>query len=404
MIKKQVRTVKIHAEKSLNPPKPLKSITNNVKKLNACIEKLSISKQQPVKKLKKESSDDKSSDDKSSDDESSDDERSNDESSNDESSNDESSNDESSNDESSNDESSNDESSNDESSNDESSKNATKLIKNKVIVDSNKPIVKIQTKRKFDEYTSKQLKEIITKTGNLVLSQPIEKQKSPKKAKLEKDYLKKEWENPSLDYPIIDKELRIVDNIKTKYVSFIDYNFTGKPAYCKYWNSHFSKNCEKNIFEKHWDLLPAFFIFLNYNDSTYTSKMINYSETVIVHEDDIKIQVNQFLTVILRPVSNKVAVLANKERQENSIYFKNRVIHNLQFSTHCSEQVNIYNDKKILDPLKSWALHLILNENKLSITQGNTKIRFSNDKKEFIYPLITLYQSLYLYFSHKITT
>jgi hypothetical protein len=371
MIKKQVRSVKIHAEKPLNPPKPLKSITNNnVKKLTDGIGKLSISKKQPVKKSKKESSDEESSDEESSDEESSDEE------------------------------SSDEESSDDESSNDESSKNATKIIKNKVIVNSKKHIVKLQTKRKFDEYTSKQVKEIITKTGNLV----IEKQKSPKKVKLENDSLKKEWENPSLDYPIIDKELRIVENIKTKYVSFINYNFTGKPAYCKYWNSQFYKNCEKNIFEKHWDLLPVFFIFSNYNDSTYTSKMINYSKTVIVQEDDIKIQVNHFLTVILRPISNKVAVLANKERYENSIYFKNRVIHNLRFATHCSEQVNIYNDKKILDPLKSWALHLILNESKLSITPGNTNIRFINDNKEFIYPLITLYQSLYLYFSHKITT
>ena len=371
MIKKQVRPVKIHAEKPLNPPTPLKSITNNnVKKLTAGIGKLSISKKKPVKKSKKESSDEESSDDESSDDESSDDE------------------------------SSDDKSSDDESSDDEILKNTKKIIKNKVIVNSKKPIVKLQTKRKLDESTSKQVKEIITKTGNLV----IEKQKSPKKVKLENDSLKKEWENPSLDYPIIDKELRIVENIKTKYVSFINYNFTGKPAYCKYWNSQFSKNCEKNIFEKHWDLFPVFFIFSNYNDSTYTSKMINYSKTVIVQEDDIKIQVNHFLTVILRPISNKVAVLANKERHENSIYFKNSVIHNLRFATHCSEQVNIYNDKKILDPIKSWALHLILNESKLSITPGNTNIRFSNDNKEFIYPLITLYQSLYLYFSHKITT
>jgi hypothetical protein len=242
MIKKQVRPVKIHAENPLNPPKPLKSITNNnVKKLTADIGKLSISKKQPVKKSKKESSDKESSDEESSDEESSDDESSDDESSDDESSDDESS---------------DDESSDDESSDDESSKNATKIIKNKVIVNSKKPIVKLQTKRKFDESTSKQVKEIITKTGNLV----IEKQKSLKKVKLENDSLKKEWENPSLDYPIIDKELRIVENIKTKYVSFINYNFTGKPAYCKYWNSQFSKNCEKNIFEKHWDLLPVFWL------------------------------------------------------------------------------------------------------------------------------------------------
>ena len=132
--------------------------------------------------------------------------------------------------------------------------------------------------------------------------------------------------------------------------------------------------------------------------------MIKYTESVIFQDDDIKIQINNFLTVILRPVSNKVAVMSIKETQEKSINFKYRVIHNLRFSTHFSEQLNIYNGKNILNPLKSWALHLILNENKLSFLSNNTSIIFNNDKKEFIYPIIMLYQCLYLYFSHKINT
>ncbi len=384
MIKKQVRIVKIHSEKPLNPPKPLKSIVNNVKKLNSGIEKLSISKKQNDKKLNNESSENESSEDESSDDKSS--------------------NDESSDDKSSNDESSNDESSDDKSSNDESSDDKIKIIKNKVIEKSNLPIINILTKRKLDETTSNNVKELINETKNLVISEPIEKQKSSKKVKFECCSLKNEWENPSLEYPIIDKELHIVDNIKTEYVSFINYNFTGKPAYCKYWNSQFSTNCEINIFEKHWDLLPVFFIFSNYNDDTYTSKMINYTEAIIFQKDDIKIQINNFLTLILRPVSNKDVIIAIKETQENSIFFKYRVIRNLRFLTHLCDQLNIYNDKNILDPLKSWALHLILNENKLSFVSNNTNIFFNNDKKEFIYPIVTLYQSLYLYFSHKNNT
>ena len=414
IIKKQVRNVNIHSEKPLNHPKPLKSKVNNVKKLNSGIEKLSISKKQNDKKLNNkssenessddESSDDKSSNDESSDNKSSDDESSNNKSSNNESSDDESSDDKSSNNESSDDESSDDKSSDDKSSDDKSSDDKIKIIKNKVIEKSNLPIINILTKRKLDETTSNNVKELINETKNLVISEPIEKQKSSKKVKFECCSLKNEWENPSLEYPIIDKELHIVDNIKTEYVSFINYNFTGKPAYCKYWNSQFSTNCEINIFEKHWDLLPVFFIFSNYNDDTYTSKMINYTEAIIFQKDDIKIQINNFLTLILRPVSNKDVIIAIKETQENSIFFKYRVIRNLRFLTHLCDQLNIYNNKNILDPLKSWALHLILNENKLSFVSNNTNIFFNNDKKEFIYPIVTLYQSLYLYFSHKNNT
>ena len=365
MIKKQVRTVNKQDENPLNPPKPLKNIKNNIKKLNFNIGKLSISKKQNIKKLKEESSNNESSDDDSSDDDSSDDE------------------------------SSDNQSSNNQSSDNQSSDDNTKKV-----------IVNVQTKRKLEETIDKtfekQCQKIITKTKDLIISLPIEKQNSLKKVKLNVDSLKNKWENLSVEYPIINKELHIVNEVKTKYVSFINYNFTGKPTCCKYWNSQFYKNFEENIFEKHRDLLPVFFIFSNYNDFTYTSKMINYKETIIFQEDDIKIQINQFLTLILRPVSNKVAILANKEIQENSIYFKNRVIYNLRFATHSSKQINIYNNQNILDPFKSWALHLILNENKLSINGDNTNILFINDKKEFIYPLVTLYQSLYLYFSDKI--
>ena len=134
--------------------------------------------------------------------------------------------------------------------------------------------------------------------------------------------------------------------------------------------------------------------------------MLMYNEqTAIIHDTDIKVQLNLKLTLVLRPITQKTIFEMKDSRfntGNNLFHFRYKIISNMRFVTHFSVQVNIYKKKKMLNTLNTWALHLILNEQNMSIKES-TNILFCNEKNKYNIPLVNLYQILYLYFSTKNT-
>ena len=282
-----------------------------------------------------------------------------------------------------------------------------------------------QLKRKssdLDIKVEEVIEEVIEKTKKLAIVQPVEiktneikitkttKTTNPKPAKrikLIKDDTREEWPNPIEEFPVITHPFKIVDGITTKFITVVSFEISGKPAYCKNWNDHFINGIkpDKTKFTKHWDLLPVFFAFINYDDKTYRSKIKVFNDETIVKDTDINVQLNSELTLILRPLAKKSILMLKDLRQETSLRFQYRIITNLRFVTHFSDQVNIYMNKKIIDPQRAWALHLILNEQSMKTDQmSKVQIFFSNHEKIFVYSLTNLYEALYLYFSRQITT
>jgi len=270
------------------------------------------------------------------------------------------------------------------------------------------------TTKAVENVVEEVFEEVIEKTRKMAISQRIEHKtttitnpKPAKRIKLVKNDTREEWLNPIEDFPVISGPFKIVDNITTKFITVVSFEISGKPAYCKNWNDHFINgiNPDKNKFTKHWDLLPVFFAFINYDDKTYRSKIKVFNDETVVKDTDINVQLNSELTLILRPLAKESILMLKDLRQETSLRFQYRIITNLRFVTHFSDQVNIYKDKKIIDPQRAWALHLILNEQSMTTDQmSKVQIFFSNREKIFVYSLTNLYEALYLYFSRQITT
>ena len=193
-----------------------------------------------------------------------------------------------------------------------------------------------------------------------------------------------------MKYPFIKKSLKVVDTIKTRYV-IIRYYFNGKPAHCMTWDKNFSSNLISQMegttlknedITKHWDLIPAYFILDSENTLQLTKSKI--------YDTDIKIMFDK-ITLVLRYVTMDDV---NKIKLEG----KSNIISNIRFITHFASQINIYKNKNILDPNKSWALHLILNEKQLTIKNEYINIYYKEVLKDKI-SILNLYQSLYLFFS-----
>ena len=197
------------------------------------------------------------------------------------------------------------------------------------------------------------------------------------------------------EYLNTNKKLKVVDKITTKYYAIIQYSFTGKPVYCKEWDTHFDSdilnqmkgtNISSNKILPHWDLIPISFIFYN----------INKLPTIKLHivgdidfKKDIKIIIDNDITFIFREINYDILKLKN-----NIKYY---LLKNLCFVTHVDSDINIYKNKNMLDSNKAWALHLILNEKKI---KGDTLI-YLNYKSDnlSILSINDLYQCLYLYYS-----
>jgi hypothetical protein len=447
-IKKNERTKNIYNRQS-RPPKPLNIIEKDICSITSNIEELSIKQNKSTKLLNNL--------DESSSNESSSNESSFNESSSNESSSNESSSNESSSDESSSDESSSNESFSNESSSNESSledrcfkccsegcdyvfrgiiKNTrrkcikckkfqfikininpivkpTKNIKNN-LENKNETLqnyVKVSSKRKNNDNN---INEVILKTKNLVINDNLktsENIKINKNLEIEESPRKRikigdndDWKYPLEKKPIFNYDFKIVDNIKTKYISIIPFVFSEKPSNCKYWDKHFNKDkiLSKLSFNIHWDLFSFMFIFFNYGDNTYSSN-INEFDKKDVDENDINVQLDSKLTLILRPVSYEIVKYLENETENNR--FKYRIIKNLRFVTHFNSQINLYKDENIYDKNKSWILHLILNEKNIDSKKyiNQKDIYFSNKNIKYKYTLLNLYQMLYLYFSRQIT-
>jgi len=245
-----------------------------------------------------------------------------------------------------------------------------------------------------------EVNEMVIQTSKLSLN---EKENPAKRINLI-DNDDNEWALPLENTPNIEKTFSVVSKIKTKYVVIVPYYFTGNPVYCNHWNKHFfEKNMSEFSFRKHWDLMPVFFTFINYNDNTYRSELLK-SNDVSIQENDIKVQFNSFVTLILRPLDKNFKKL-EEERQDVSLKFKYKVITNLRFVTHYDKQVNIYYGKKIRCPSRTWALHLILNEQSMAPNHmKDVNIHFSGKNTKYVYNLCNLYQALYLHYSERITT
>ena len=241
--------------------------------------------------------------------------------------------------------------------------------------------------------------EVIAKTKELSIDDRPAKRKKLNNGKRD------EWPHHLDEPPIINRNFKIVNNVETKYIVVVPFIFSGKPAHCKHWNDQFNtgKRLNKQTFNKHWDLFSFIFVFVNYNDKTYTSKM-DISGKNEVKENDIKVQLTSELTLLLRPTTWKSVSLLEKEMGEKG--FKYRIIKNLRFATHYDTQVNLYADKCLFDKNKSWVLHLVLNEQSMSSAKymSREKIYFNNGNIKNVYTLLNLYQALYLYYSRQINT
>ena len=210
------------------------------------------------------------------------------------------------------------------------------------------------------------------------------------------------WINPSLEYPNISTtKFVIVDKITTKYYVVIRYNFTGKPVYCRDWEKHFSSDIVNqmegtkvtlNKIVKHWDLVLASFIFNNNNNAPIAQIQL-YTKNSNINDDDIKVIINNNITLVLRPVTCQIVndlkyiyddtsfckakrseapvesdFVSSVRTSNNQLTLKYNIISNLRFVTHFTSQINIYKNKNILDPNKTWTLHLILNEKQMGIS------------------------------------
>ena len=224
------------------------------------------------------------------------------------------------------------------------------------------------------------------------------------------------WINPSLEYPnITNKTLKIVDKITTKYYTVVQYYFIGKPAYCKDWDKHFSSDIVSQIEgttvtliknAKHWDIIPASFIFNN-NNNVPTAIIHTYNKDSNINDTDIKVIIDDEITLVLRQVTCQIVNDLKQIYDDNQLTFKYYIISNCRFVTHFTSQINIYKNKNIVDPNKTWTLHLILNEKQMSIpNEAKNVINFIYKNKISTNPLsvLNLYQCLYLYFSQQINT
>ena len=232
------------------------------------------------------------------------------------------------------------------------------------------------------------------------------------------------WKNPSLEYPNIkNKTLKVVDKITTKYYTIIQYYFTGKPACCNDWDKNFSSdivsqmegiNVSLNKIVNHWDLIPSSFIFNN-NNNLPTAKLHKYNKNSNINDTDVKVIIDDNITLVLREVTSQNINDLKKIYDDNKPTFKYHIISNLQFVTHITSQINIYKNKNILEPNKAWSLHLILNEKHISMPDKNIitfMYKKSTEQNKYVLytkatpdklSILTLYQCLYLYFS-KINT
>jgi hypothetical protein len=197
------------------------------------------------------------------------------------------------------------------------------------------------------------------------------------------------------EYLNINKNLKVVDKITTKYYAIIQYSFTGKPVYCKEWETHFDSdilnqmkgtNISSNKILPHWDLIPISFVFYNINKlPTVKLHIVND----IDFKKDIKIIINNDITFIFREINYDILKLKD--------HIKYNILKNLCFVTHVDSDRNIYKNKNMLDSDKAWALHLILNEKKIK----GDKLIYLNYKSDnlSILSINDLYQCLYLHYS-----
>jgi hypothetical protein len=191
----------------------------------------------------------------------------------------------------------------------------------------------------------------------------------------------------------LEKNYKVVKEIKTPQCVLIPFCFTGKPIYCSSWERdelehEFKKmSINKNFSEEHWDLFPATFLFDK--DNNGVCGRVSLLKPLKRREpNDICIEVSPKLTWVFRPTPSEI--LSSQ---------KGYHVNHFLAGTHNPDQLSIYKSPE------AWGLHLILKEyqkkEKACIILDETYwYTYSNKSQECRdkFPYLYLYEALYAYF------
>lgn len=198
---------------------------------------------------------------------------------------------------------------------------------------------------------------------------------------------------PVLSQEYLEKNYKVVKEIKTPQCVLIPFWFTGKPVYCSSWEKdelehEFKKmSLSKKPVEEHWDLFPATFLFDKDEDGTCgRAPLLKPLKRREPH--DIYIEVSPKLTWVFRPTPP--AILSSQ---------KGYHVNHFLAGTHTPHQVSIYKSPE------AWGLHLILKEYQakekaciiLDETYWYTYSNKSQERRDK-FPYLYLYEALYTYF------
>ena len=197
-----------------------------------------------------------------------------------------------------------------------------------------------------------------------------------------KTYCAEEYEllRPSNIFPDIKDYIKETINIETEYYFTIPYYFSGKPAYCSYWNY---KNNVSDIF-KNLSINPA--SFKNHYDLVGIS--FNCPNKIRLKRDEYG---NNIDNEYVFRLNSKISIVLQKTTDKSSMSY--------QIITHHKDQKNIY--ENCVNPDKAWILHLILNEKNMNVLDRKT-LNVEYENKIITFPRVILYYALYLHYSKNI--